>query len=72
MRLKSMDITHTIHKAEAWMDEIDGVTGVGQGERNGEIVVEVYVRDRAAAEKLPAELDGYPVVATVTDEFTRY
>jgi hypothetical protein len=67
-----MDISPTIHKAEAWMDEIEGVTGVGQGERDGKVVVEVYVRDPATAEKLPAELDGYPVVATVTDEFTRY
>lgn len=67
-----MDISHTILKAEAWMDEFDGVTGVAQGERDGRAVIEVYVRDRETAEKLPAELDGHPVVATVTDEFTRY
>ena len=67
-----MDISHTVHKAEAWMDEIEGVTGVGQGERDGRPVVEVFVKDRETAEKLPAELDGYPVVATVTDEFTPY
>jgi hypothetical protein len=54
------------------MDEIEGVTGVGQGERDGQPVVEVYVRDRETARKLPAELDGHPVVATVTDEFTPY
>ncbi len=65
-----MDITRTIHKAEAWMDDIDGVTGVGQGERDGKVVVEVFVRDQETAEKLPAELDGHPVVATITDEFT--
>ena len=67
-----MDISRTVHKAEAWMDEIDGVTGVGQGERGGKAVVEVFVKDRETAEKLPAELDGHPVVATVTDEFTPY
>lgn len=67
-----MDISPTIHKAEAWMDEIEGVTGVGQGERDGKVVVEVFVRDREAAGKLPPELDGYPVVATITGEFTRY
>jgi len=67
-----MDISRTIRKAEAWMDEIEGVTGVGQGERDGQPVVEVYVRDRETARKLPAELDGHPVVTTVTDEFTPY
>lgn len=72
MQARTMDISHTIHKAETWMDQIEGVIGVGQGERNGKVVVEVYVRDHAAAEKLPAELDGIPVVATVTDKFTRY
>ena len=54
------------------MDEIEGVMGVAQGERDGAVVVEVFVRDRETAERLPAELDGHPVVATVTDEFTRY
>ena len=67
-----MDILHTIRKAEAWMDEIEGVSGVAQGERDGQVVVEVYVRDHETAARLPSELDGYPVVATVTDEFTAY
>ena len=67
-----MDISRTIHKAETWMDEIEGVVGVSQGERDGTAVVEVFVRDRESAGKLPAELDGHPVVVTVTGEFTRY
>ncbi len=67
-----MDISRTILKAEAWLDEFEGVTGVAQGERDGKPVVEVFVRDRETAEMLPAELDGHPVVTTVTDEFTRY
>lgn len=72
MRTDPMDISPTVHKAEIWMDEIEGVIGVAQGERDGKPVVEVYVKDGTAAEKLPAELDGHPVVATVTDEFTRF
>jgi len=67
-----VDISRTIRKAEIWMDEIEGVVGVGQGERDGKSVVEVFVRDRESAGKLPAELDGHPVVATLTGEFTRY
>lgn len=64
-----MKISNVIRKAEAWMDEIEGVTGVTQGERDGRIVVEVFVRDRETAEKLPIALDGYPVVVTVTGGF---
>lgn len=67
-----MDISRTVRKAEAWMDEFEGVIGVAQGERDGKAVVEVFVRDRETAEMLPTELDGHPVVATVTDEFSRY
>jgi hypothetical protein len=67
-----MDISETIHKAEAWMDEIEGVVGVAQGERDGETVVEVFVRDKAAGKRLPRELDGYPVVPVVSGEFTTY
>ena len=69
---RHMDISETIHKAEAWMDELEGVVGVAQGEREGQTVVEVFVRDRKAAKGLPDELDGYPVVAVVSGEFTSY
>ena len=54
------------------MDELEGVVGVAQGEREGQTVVEVFVRDRKAAKNLPDELDGYPVVAVVSGEFTSY
>ena len=67
-----MDIVDTIRKAEAWMDEREGVIGVAQGERDGKPVVEVFVRDKKAGEDLPDELDGYAVVPVVSDEFTSY
>lgn len=67
-----MDIVQTIRKAEAWMDERDGVIGVAQGERNGRPVVEVFVRDKETGESLPEELDGFPVVPVVSGEFSSY
>jgi hypothetical protein len=67
-----MTIQQTIRKAEAWMDEHDGVIGVAQGERDGRPVVEVFVKDRATADHLPPELDGYPVVTVLSDEFASY
>lgn len=67
-----MDIVDTIRKAEAWMDEREGVIGVAQGERNGQPVVEVFVRDAQAGAALPDELDGYKVVPVQSDDFTSY
>lgn len=67
-----MDIVDTIRKAEAWMDELDGVIGVAQGERDGRPVVEVFVRDKEAGKELPDELDGYSVVPVLSDDFTSY
>lgn len=52
------------------MDTIDGVTGVAQGERDGKPVVEVYASRPEVARELPTELDGFPVVVTVTGPFT--
>ena len=67
-----MDIVQSIRKAEAWMDERDGVIGVAQGERDGRPVIEVFVRDKETGDNLPGELDGYPVVPVVSDEFSTY
>lgn len=54
------------------MDEFEGVIGVAQGERDGKVVVEVYVDDREVGKELPEELNGYPVVKIVSGEFTSY
>jgi len=67
-----MDILQTIRKAETWMDEFEGVIGVAQGERDGKVVVEVYVDDREVGKELPEELNGYPVVKIVSGEFAGY
>jgi len=67
-----MDILQTIRKAEAWMDEFEGVIGVAQGERDGKVVVEVFVDAGEVGKQLPEELDGYPVLTIVSGEFTSY
>lgn len=45
---------------------IVGVQGVGQGLCDGTPCLRVYVIDAAAAERLPAMLDGYRVSSVVT------
>lgn len=45
---------------------IDGVEGVGMGkDARGRDVLVVFVRDQAVTSRLPAQVDGLPVVADV-------
>jgi hypothetical protein len=45
---------------------IEGVEGVGQALCDGQPCVRVYLRDAAAASRVPRELDGYRVDTVVT------
>jgi hypothetical protein len=52
---------------------IDGVEGVGIGPgAAGEDALIVYVRDSATIQRLPAQVEGYPVHAEVTGPITAY
>jgi len=52
---------------------LDGVVGVGSGleERSGRTVLKVYVAQKTPAlqDRIPSQLDGYPVQIEVTGEF---
>ena len=52
---------------------IDGVTGVGLGRTpTGDDAIVVYLRHAAARKRLPATVEGYPVVVEVTGEIDAY
>ncbi|MGD8908581.1 MAG: hypothetical protein PVI92_04475 [Chromatiales bacterium] len=67
-----MDIMAAVHSAEKWMDDIDGVIGVSQGEQQGKPAIVVFITNSEAKESLPTEFEGYPVVTEFSDEFTSY
>ncbi len=63
-------IDRVVQLATSWMDSIDGVTGVGQGQTSdGQDAVIVYVIQPDAASKLPETLEGIPVVVKETGTF---
>ncbi|HAD75391.1 MAG TPA: hypothetical protein DCS76_00360 [Gemmatimonadetes bacterium] len=48
-----------------------GVTGTAIGLSKGKPCLKVYVKDRRAASKIPARVDGYHVEVEVTGTFQR-
>ena len=67
-----MSISQAVQKAESWMDTVDGVTGVAQGEQDGKAVITVFISRPDVADALPDEFEGYPVVKELSDAFHSY
>lgn len=65
-----MPIATTIARHSASLLEIPGVVGVAQGRRDGQDVVQILVATRtdSLVARLPAELDGHPVVIVESGE----
>jgi hypothetical protein len=64
-----MDFEAALTEAQSWLDEIDGVVGVGQGEADGKPAIVVSVERAEVSKELPAELHGHPVVVDPTGIF---
>ena len=64
-----MDIAEALRKAEAWLDEIEGVEGVAQGKTGENDCITVLVSLTEAAKKIPSNFHGYKVVIDNTDSF---
>jgi hypothetical protein len=65
-----VSIATTIQRHSAELLEISGVVGVAEGERDGQPVVQILVERRTPGllARLPATLDGHPVVVIETGE----
>ena len=57
-----VDFPVALERAQLWMDEVQGVQAVGEGEFEGKKCIAVHITLPEAAAKLPAEFDGYKVV----------
>jgi hypothetical protein len=57
-----MNINNALHKAESWLDEIEGVEGVAQGKIGDEDCITVFVSSKEAAGKIPSTFHGFKVV----------
>jgi hypothetical protein len=70
---KKSTIEQVKERHELRLLEIDGVEGVGIGsdDRSGTTVIKVYVgqKSKVLQERIPAELEGYPVHLEVSGEF---
>ncbi|MDZ7680222.1 MAG: hypothetical protein U5J63_00585 [Fodinibius sp.] len=58
------DFENVLNEAQqSWMD-IDGVLSVGQGKKDQQDCIDVYITDNSQAikDQLPAMYKGYPVV----------
>ncbi len=64
-----MEFAEALKTAEAWMDEMEGVQGVAEGELDGERCITVFVASLDAAKGLPEELGGHKVVVEPSGSF---
>lgn len=64
-----MDFSEALQKAEAWLDEIEGVEGIAQGEMGGKDCITVFISLNEAAEKIPNTFHGHMVVIEYSDNF---
>lgn len=55
--------------AEAWLDEVDGVQGVAEGEVAGERCITVFVAGPDAEKSIPSKVGGYRVVIEHSGHF---
>ena len=52
---------------------IDGVVGIGIGRtRIGDDAIVLYLRDASVKQRVPTQIEGYPVETTVTGEIDAY
>jgi len=70
MNVMDSKIDRVVQLATSWMNNIEGVTGVGQGQTDdGRDAVIVYATSPDAVNKLPETLEGVPVLVKTTESF---
>lgn len=73
-RKKSLTIFDAKKKYQMELMKIDGVVGVGIGEKKGKECITLYVSSQSEELKkqIPKTLEGFPVVTQYTGEFSAY
>jgi hypothetical protein len=54
-------VAAALEQAQRWLDTVPGVTGVGQGEHDGRVTIDVWVTHRDHADRLPLQVNGLEV-----------
>ena len=66
-------VEHVRARHERALMAIDGVVGVGIGRtRIGDDAIVLYLRDVSVKQRVPIQIEGYPVETTVTGEIDAY
>ncbi len=68
---KKLTIEQVKEKHENQLLNISGVQGVGISEESGKSVIMIYVakKTKSLLEKIPSQIEGYPVKIEVSGEF---
>lgn len=53
--------------ANEWIDEVEGVVAVGEGETDGTPVIDVWISGDTNTSDIPDEVGGHPVRVRETD-----
>jgi hypothetical protein len=64
-----MRFEEALDRATIWMDEIDGVQGVAEGQHEGERCITVFVSVPELPEGIPTHLGKYKVIVEHTGHF---
>jgi len=69
--VKKPTIEKVKEKHENKLMSIEGVQGVGIGEESGKLVIKLYVdkKTKSLQDKIPMQIEGYPVRIEVSGKF---
>ena len=71
--MSQSEIEITKSNVEASLFAIEGVVGVGIGSNEiGDDAIVVYLRDESSQERIPTQIEGFPVITEVSGEFDAF
>jgi hypothetical protein len=64
-------ILEALDQANGWIDEFEGIEGIGQGLKDGKDCIKVFVSRPLSefADKIPKEVKGFAVVIEESGQF---
>ena len=69
--MQQKSVKSVLEQHTQWLMSLPGVIGTGQGELKGKPCIRVFVTEKlpGTLEKIPSDLEGYPVEVLETGEF---